>query len=488
VPEIDPILSFTIAFAENLTEKFASTVIGQPEDQLKSPTEQLLKSIAKTLHRSLVAKTESAVSDIGRPDLGIALDGLLSGHIELKAPGTGANPRLFTGHDKDQWERFKRLPNLVYTDGNEWALYRTGKKVADLVRFPGDVRTDGAAAVDAQSARNLLNLVTAFFAWTPIVPHNPKELAAVLAPLCRLLRETVHELVQNSTSALYQLLLDWRNYLFPNADEEQFADAYAQTVVYAMLLAHLDGLVAVDTSSATKQLAHDHNLLSHVLRVLADPLARAEIETAVSVLERCISAVDVRKLSRAGDPWIYFYEDFLAAYDPDLRRNRGVYYTPAEVVECQVALASDVLRNELGKQRAFSDPSVVVLRSSCRDWRLPARCNRKCNTRYRANVRCRDRTADRHNPRGFSSRIRDFGRTIFRRAFTSIRTTGCPRSRISKRWDTRLSNGYASVPQCRITWRFTSTVPSVDGRIAKGAKCQAEYSRHGVHREPALRS
>jgi len=54
-------------------------------------------------------------------------DGLICGYIELKAPGLGADaPRLKGKHNKEQWERLKGLPNLIYSDGWEWALYRNG--------------------------------------------------------------------------------------------------------------------------------------------------------------------------------------------------------------------------------------------------------------------------------------------------------------------------------------------------------------------------
>lgn len=47
----------------------------------------------------------------------------------------------------------------------------------------------------------------------------------------------------------------------------------------------------------------------------------------MSVLERVIGAVDPAALTKKakGDPWLYFYEDFLAAYDPKMRKDRGVY-------------------------------------------------------------------------------------------------------------------------------------------------------------------
>ena len=44
------------------------------------------------------------------------------------------------------------------------------------------------------------------------------------------------------------------------------------------------------------------------------------------------------------DAWLYFYEDFLAVYDNDLRKLTGSYYTPPEVVEPMIRLVDDALR------------------------------------------------------------------------------------------------------------------------------------------------
>ncbi|GAG43738.1 unnamed protein product, partial [marine sediment metagenome] len=61
------------------------------------------------------------------------------------------------------------------------------------------------------------------------------------------------------------------------------------------------------------------------------------------------------------DPWLHFYEDFLAVYDSKLRKDAGAYYTPVEVVRAQVRLVDDLLVNRLHKPLGFADPSVVTL-------------------------------------------------------------------------------------------------------------------------------
>ncbi|OYV70796.1 MAG: DNA methyltransferase, partial [Deltaproteobacteria bacterium 21-66-5] len=61
----------------------------------------------------------------------------------------------------------------------------------------------------------------------------------------------------------------------------------------------------------------------------------------------------------------YFYEPFLEAYDPDLRKELGVWYTPREIVKYQVARVDTVLREELDLADGLADPNVVVLDPCC---------------------------------------------------------------------------------------------------------------------------
>lgn len=61
----------------------------------------------------------------------------------------------------------------------------------------------------------------------------------------------------------------------------------------------------------------------------------------------------------------YFYEPFLEAFDPQLRKELGVWYTPDEVVKYMVARVDTVLREELGIADGLADESVVVLDPCC---------------------------------------------------------------------------------------------------------------------------
>jgi len=352
------------AFGAGLTKAFCSPVAGDPEDQLKLGVQQLIVQCGGVLGFDILAKPESRYAEVGgRPDFGIGVNKLLSGHVELKAPGKGANPTRFKGHDRRQWNNFKNLPNLIYTDGTEWTLFRTGKRISG-VKLSGDVAADGAAAATDSDAVKFGDLLQTFFSWQPITPASPQQLAETLAPLARLLRGEVSAALHDDDSAVSQLRRDWQSALFADADLPQFADAYAQTLTYALLLARLDGLDDVGTGEAAQERLrqHGHALLADVLRNMADPRAREEIDTPVDLLERVIGAVDVERLRRSdADPWLYFYEHFLSAYDPALRRDRGVYYTPVEVVRAQVRLIGELLKRGFGKSLSYADEGVVTL-------------------------------------------------------------------------------------------------------------------------------
>jgi hypothetical protein len=350
------------AFAEDVRLKLSQLTAGEPEDQLRGPFENLMRQAGRAFDRQVVCTGEVLLQGrVGKPDYAVHVSGTLAGYTELKAPGTGVNPARFTGHNRVQARRFQSIPNLLYCDGNDWALYRDGTRVGPAVRLRGDIAASGRAAITSPYAQELEPLLLDFLSWQPIVPRNARDLAVLLAPLCRMLRQDVTDALEHTDSPLVRLAEEWRGLLFPNATDEQFADAYAQTVTFALLLARGEGADPLTLQNAENALASEHSLLSRALRLLTDGQVRAETSASQDLLLRVIGAVDPAILTGQPDPWLYFYEDFLAAYDPLLRRDAGVYYTPVEVVGAQVRMIDDLLTNRLGKPLGFADPEVVTL-------------------------------------------------------------------------------------------------------------------------------
>ena len=124
-------------------------VVGEPEDQLRAPIEGLIGDLAALSgfpQDAVKAVGESAIATLKtRPDYAITLRNVLVGFIEIKAPGKGADPHKFRGHDKEQWEKLQSLPNLLYTDGNQFGLFRGGRLEGTVVSLQGDIETSGSS-------------------------------------------------------------------------------------------------------------------------------------------------------------------------------------------------------------------------------------------------------------------------------------------------------------------------------------------------------
>ena len=352
-------------FADSVRTKFALGGSGEPEDQLRAPIENLFEAFGRIIHRGIVLTGEPHLKErLGKPDFAAHDSKQTIGYVEAKAPGKGADPASYKGHDLEQWQRFRSVPNILYTDGNDWALYRSGEREGSIIRFERDVRRDGHVAVSSENADLLFQIFAGFCSWTPIVPRKPKDLAEFLAPYCRLIRGEVEEALGSSRSPLRSLKKEIKALLFPEATDRQFADAYAQTVIFALLLARLEGADILDLSDAYRVLESRHLLLSRSLQFLTDPQARQEISGSLGLTQRVIQEILPETLKGdSGDdnPWLFFYEFFLAKYDPKLRREWGVYYTPVEVVRAQVALIDEILTRDLDRTMGFVEPGIITL-------------------------------------------------------------------------------------------------------------------------------
>ncbi|GHG09348.1 hypothetical protein GCM10017783_22350 [Deinococcus piscis] len=355
-------------YANAVRDKYSTGVAANPEDQLKTPIENLLRAVLPPLvSDDLALQVLTEVQDnVGRPDVGITLGGILAGHLELKAPDKPADPNKLKGHDKNQWQKFQALPNLIYTNGKEWRLFQRvddGKSIVlTSVGKPvklGDIVEDGAAAITPAAAAEFETLLRAFVSWQPITPSTPRKLASLIAPLTRILRDDVAAALRTEGSNVHEIAKDWRNTLFPEADDARFADAYAQTITYALLLAKLEGSKDSDHAAATLKAAHP--LLADILKLLTNDALTDELGVGFLVLRRLVDSLDLSTFEGQGDPWIYFYEDFLAEYDPTLRNAYGVYYTPQEVIAFQVRLADELLKTHLGKARGLAHDGVILL-------------------------------------------------------------------------------------------------------------------------------
>jgi N-6 DNA Methylase len=355
------------AFGAEARAKLDNPAIsGAPEDQLRAPLESFIQKLAELdglAPGGLSLIGETTLSHLQtRPDYAVSVNNALVGFIEVKAPGKGCDPRRFSDpHDKAQWGKLKSLPNLVYTDGNGFSLWRDGELVAKIVLLEGDIETSGPKLMAPEALRAI---VADFLSWAPQPPLSAKALAQTSARLCRLLRDEVLEEMAAGHGSLQHLREDWRKLLFPDASDAQFADGYAQAVTFGLLTARaLDISLKDGVELAAIKLKRTNTLIGTALNVLTEDEANQQsLKTSLGTLTRVLNEVNWSTISKdKPEAWLYFYEHFLEVYDNRLRKLTGSYYTPPEVVGAMVSLVDQALRGPLFDRAAGLASSDVTL-------------------------------------------------------------------------------------------------------------------------------
>jgi len=309
------------AHLARLRARLAARTTESPEALLADLIPTLVKAVAQTLNRPNVDLLGQVYEGaIGRPDFSVKDGRLLIGHVETKPPGAGANTSRFRGHDRNQWERFKRLPNLLYTDGSEFALYRSGARTGSVISLPFD-QEEPRQEVNFSDSQGLATLLADFLEWQAVAPRTLSDLAQRLAPLCSLLRDAVTDQLTNPESEVAKAAREVEDALFADRSPPEVADAFAQVCAYSMLLARSRGARRLASAEIEERLGHAHPVLGRVVRLLVDEGTEAELGWALDTVRALVEAVDFPALeARSGsDTWLYFYETFLAQYDPRLR-------------------------------------------------------------------------------------------------------------------------------------------------------------------------
>ncbi|HEU5475176.1 MAG TPA: type ISP restriction/modification enzyme [Actinophytocola sp.] len=363
VNRIDVVIS---EFGREVTQKLR-TQQGSQEDHLRGPFERMLRDIAISLGLKVTPIGETRLPDLSiRPDYAINVAGARVGYVELKRPNYGlpSTWKRPSAHDKRQWEQLKLLPNVLYSDGQSFGRYKFGKLQGRIARLePGlDRAGERLRPVDNEFAR----VVTDFLLWEPEQPRRLDELIHLVANLCRLLRDDVaaeltREQTGESTKRIFTGLADdWRRVLFPNLSDKEFADQYAQTVTFALLLARVEGVSFQNRSigEIARLLGKKHSLMGKALAVLTNQ-SEEDHSIALITMMRVVSVVDWSYFPE--DSYAMLYEHFLERYDSTLRRKSGVYYTPARIVSFMTRFVDDILSERLGRRLGFAEEDVIVV-------------------------------------------------------------------------------------------------------------------------------
>lgn len=350
--------------------------LGEPEAQLTTPVAELIQKVG-TL--SISGEARNAITVVretrleggdARPDFGVLVGGLLTGHVELKKPGTSLEPASFDKRNKEQWRKLTRLPNLIYTNGSEWRLYSFG----ELQR---QVTIHLQAPTSDDALMQFERLIKTFLMWEPLPIITANSLVQRMGQLAALLREEILAQLKEQRKAsknprvpldnLYLLGLkdDWRSVLYPRANDQEFADGFAQTVVFSLILAVSEG-IEVSVSSlnrVSRNLQGNHGLLGSALGLLTDYISdTSPLFRTLTIITRMFEAVAWDEISKGKeDVYLHLYEHFLSVYDPELRKKTGSYYTPVEVVDSMVKLTDEALRSYLGKDQGLASDGVAVI-------------------------------------------------------------------------------------------------------------------------------
>ncbi len=289
----------------------------------------------------------------GAPDFVIVCSGVPMGHIECKDIGVHLN-RV---ESDEQLTRYRAgLPNLILTDYLEFRRYAD----ADLCETARLGRIDGQGGIIAEKdgTRAVGALFEAFLAADPPKIADPRELAERMASKARLLRDGIERILgeEGRSGPLRDMLAAYRDILIAGLSDGEFADLQAQTAAYGLFTARC--LHGPDSQPFTRQsavFADTTPFLRDVFGRIASPGIDPRIAWIVDDLALLLDRADMASVladfgrrTRREDPVVHFYEDFLAAYDPQLREVRGVYYTPEPVVFWIVRSVDRLLRDRFG--------------------------------------------------------------------------------------------------------------------------------------------
>lgn len=352
----------------------AAAVDGEEEAQLTTPVSNLLSALSEAAGLGTLTLVRETRLGGTRPDFAALLRSggktLQKGFVELKAPSLSVDANRWTGRNARQWAKMRdEAEILIVCNGVEAQVYRHGQPVGDTATLPYD-------DPERWDAAPLIALLGRFFELRPAPVTRIDDLTRRLAVRTADLRDRILWLLDEQAGAAAEAakggFAAWRAHVYPHATARDFADGVSQVVAYGMVLAALSPGGADADEDGHLTVAEARAALRDISPVLAAAFAplidKAALYRAVRVeigaLETLISAIQPDKIAtpdRRGDPWLRFYEDFLAVYDPEERRQAGVYYTPVDAVQAMVAMTDHLLVERFGRRLGFGDASVVTL-------------------------------------------------------------------------------------------------------------------------------
>lgn len=272
---------------------------------------------------------------------------------------------------KEQFSRYKSsLDTIVFTDYLDFHLYESGEWVEN-VRI-GEIRGDKIVLVKENEAK-FLELISHVGNSHPQKITSASRLAAIMASKARLLAETIKKSFSEENNSYDNRQLQgqyeaFKKVLIHDLTTDAFSDIYAQTIAYGLFAARLHDTTPEDFSrmEAATLIPKSNPFLRQIFQNIAGFNIDDRISWIVDDLVATFQSTDIEKIMGTyskdeihNDPMIHFYEDFLAAYDPQLRKAKGVWYTPQPVVQFIVKSVDEILQKEFGLPMGLADSGKI---------------------------------------------------------------------------------------------------------------------------------
>lgn len=352
------------------------------EHSKRASLENLLKSIATELPDKIkILHEPKREGKFGSPDFKITISDSIVGYVENKKIEENLDKILKT----DQIEKYKKLSeNIILTNYIEWIWIKKGDiNKREVLCYLSDIENKKFKP-DVDKIGAVYKLIKDFYSQPPIGISDSAKLADALAIRAKHLKEFLLDDLQQQekkgdTSKLTGLYKTFRDYVFDKLTLSEFSDVFSQTLVYGLFLAKLNAdTETVNLYNAKKYIPQSFELIKELVNFL-DELENEEYRPIRWIVEEVLTVVnnlDLRAIYESlsftkgkkdkddftiKDPYVYFYEDFLKAYDYDLRKSAGVYYTPPAVVNFIVRGINDLLKKLFDIKEGFADRKRVTV-------------------------------------------------------------------------------------------------------------------------------
>jgi predicted helicase len=339
------------------------------EHTFRGDLQQLLESLVPTISATNEPKRQSC----GAPDYILTRKDIPVGFIEAKDIGDKDLDGAKKTGNKEQFDRYKTsLNNLIFTDYINFHLYHDGEFVMKIAI--GELVNKGIKPLP-ENFSNFEHFIKDFCQHIGQTITSSKKLAEMMASKARLLSEVIEKALtsdedKQEDSTLKDQMTAFKEILINDITPKGFADVYAQTIAYGMFAARLHDqtMETFSRQEAAELIPKSNPFLRKLFGYIAGPDLDDRIKWIVDSLVELFLACNVDeilknygKATKMEDPIIHFYETFLSEYDPALRKARGVWYTPAPIVNFIVRAVDDILKTEFDLPQGLADKSKTTI-------------------------------------------------------------------------------------------------------------------------------